>query len=288
MKRFSGHYPASGGQGAEQFSFPTLTHWLRFGNTRIHSKPVGLIFSPSWAHCPLCQRPDCYQSIPPYWRYAQELFPEFRKERIPVARFLCCLLGLTFSLLPTQLVPYCQYTVTAIIGALLLGLASRQQGEQGFQGTVLAVDPDSLVTPWLVACWLVLVRNGLRRAHAVLRRWFDLDQIRTGERSEQAWEESPPTSALGLESGEFAGVQGSRISSISSVGPPNGFCGEPPLNSGGLSAPGPPKQVQPTPDAPEPTPKGIWFGRSISPFPPTTPQSAIQHPVSGNVFTQPC
>jgi hypothetical protein len=106
-----------------------------------------------------------------------------------VARFLCRFLRLTFSLLPIQLVPYVQYTVAAIIGALLLGLASRQQGQQGLQGAVLAVDPDSLVTPWLVACWLVLVRKGLRRAHAVLRRWFDLDQIRTGERSEQAWEE---------------------------------------------------------------------------------------------------
>lgn len=106
-----------------------------------------------------------------------------------MARFLCCLLGLTFSLLPTQLVPYCQYTVTAIIGALLLGLASRQQGEQGFRGAVLAVDPDSLVTPWLVACWLVLVRNGLRRAHAVLRQWYDLSAIRTAQRPGTAWEE---------------------------------------------------------------------------------------------------
>lgn len=106
-----------------------------------------------------------------------------------MARFLCRLLRLTFSLLPTQLAPYCQYTLAAIIGALLLGLASREQGEQGFRGAVLAVDPDSLVTPWLVACWLVLVRKGLRRAHAILRRWFDLDRIRTGEPSEQAWEE---------------------------------------------------------------------------------------------------
>jgi hypothetical protein len=106
-----------------------------------------------------------------------------------VARFLCRLLRLTFSLLPTQLAPYCQYTLAAIIGALLLGLASRQQGEQGFQGAVLAVDPDSLVTPWLVACWLVLVRSGLQRAHAVLRRWYDLSGIRTAQCPGAAWEE---------------------------------------------------------------------------------------------------
>ena len=106
-----------------------------------------------------------------------------------MARFLCRLSRRTFSLLPIQLVPYCQYTLTAIIGTLLLGLGSRQQGQQGFQGAVLAVDPDSLVTPWLVACWLVLVLSGLQRAHAVLRRWYDLSGIRTAQRPGQAWEE---------------------------------------------------------------------------------------------------
>jgi hypothetical protein len=134
----------------------------------------------------LCHHPDCYQPIPPYWRYAQELFPEFKNERIPVARFLCRLKRKTFSLLPIQLAPYCQYTMTAIIGTLLLGLSVREQGPQGFQGAVLAVDPNSLVTPWLVACWLVLVLNGLTRAHAWLRHWYDLNGIRSGK---SAWEQ---------------------------------------------------------------------------------------------------
>jgi hypothetical protein len=102
-----------------------------------------------------------------------------------VARFLCRLKGRTFSLLPIQLAPYCQYTLTAIIGTLLLGLGVREQGQQGLQGAVLAVDPDSQVTPWLVACWLVLVLNGLKRAHAWLRQWHDLNGIRTAQR---AWE----------------------------------------------------------------------------------------------------
>jgi len=103
-----------------------------------------------------------------------------------VARFLCRLKHRTFSLLPIQLAPYCQYTVTAIIGTLLLGLGVRQQGQQGFQGATLAVDQDSLVTPWLVACWLMLVLSGLKRAHAWLRRWYDLGRIRTVKR---AWEQ---------------------------------------------------------------------------------------------------
>lgn len=139
--------------------------------------------------CPLCHRPDCYQAITPYRRYAIELFPEFRKERIPIARFLCCRTGQTFSLLPIQLIPYVQYTVQAVIGALLLGLVVRPKGQQGFHGAALAVDPESLVTPWLVACWLVLVWKGFQRAHAVLRRWYDLSHIRTPERS-ALWEQT--------------------------------------------------------------------------------------------------
>jgi hypothetical protein len=106
-----------------------------------------------------------------------------------VARFLCRLKRLTFSLLPIQLVPYCQYPLAAIIGTLLLGLDSRAQGQQGFQGAVLAVDPESLVTPWLVAYWLVLVRKGFQRAHALLRRWYELSGICTPQRPGAAWEE---------------------------------------------------------------------------------------------------
>jgi hypothetical protein len=108
-----------------------------------------------------------------------------------VARFLCRLEGLTFSLLPIQLVPYVHYTVAAIIGTLLLGLNVRRQGQQGFQGAVLASDPDSLVTPWLVCCWLALVRDGLRRAHAVLRRWFAPERIGSGESREHSWTAEP-------------------------------------------------------------------------------------------------
>jgi len=88
--------------------------------------------------------------------------------------------------LPIQLAPYYQYTLTTIIGTLLLGLGSHQQGQQGFQGAMLAVDPDSLVTPWLVACWLMLVLSGLKQAHAWLRHWYDLGRIRTVKR---AWEQ---------------------------------------------------------------------------------------------------
>jgi hypothetical protein len=139
-------------------------------------------FSVIGPRCPICSARHCYRAITPYWRHAIELFPEFTKHHIPIARFLCRKKKRTFSLLPVQLIPYCQYTVAAVIGTLQLGLQCWQVGQQGFWGAALAVDevdPDSLVTPWLVACWLAMVLRGLRRGHAVLRRFFDLSGITT-------------------------------------------------------------------------------------------------------------
>ena len=125
----------------------------------------------------------------PYWRYAVELFPEFQKERIPVARFLCRTRQRTFSLLPIQLIPYFQYTVGAVMGTLLLGWGYWQRGQVGFWGASVEVDPESLVTPWLVAFWLAAVLRGLRRGHAVLRRVYDLTRICT-PKAVAPWEEA--------------------------------------------------------------------------------------------------
>jgi len=136
--------------------------------------------------CPICGSRDCYREIPSYWRYAIELFPEFKKKRIPIARFLCCQRRKTFSLLPIQLIPYFQYTVGAVMGTLLLGMGCWQMGQKGFHGASLEVDPESLVTPWLITCWLVAVLRGLRRGHAVLRQFYNLDGIHTSG----AWEEA--------------------------------------------------------------------------------------------------
>jgi hypothetical protein len=139
--------------------------------------------------CPICGKKDCYREITPYWRYAIDLFPQFKKERVPIARFLCNKQERTFSILPTQLIPYFQYTVNAVIGALLLGLGFQQMGQKGFHGASVAVDPDSLVTPWLIACWLAVVALGFRRAHAVLRGFFNLTEIHTSPRT-RLWEEA--------------------------------------------------------------------------------------------------
>lgn len=140
-------------------------------------------FSFIGSDCPICGNTHPYRQITPYQRNAIDLFPEFNKELIPIARFLCQNSGKTFSLLPFQLIPYWQYTVDAVIRTLLLALGCRQAGQTGFWGACCQVHPDSLITPWLIACWLNIVVRGLQRAHAVLRRFYDLDGLRISERT---------------------------------------------------------------------------------------------------------
>jgi hypothetical protein len=133
--------------------------------------------------------------MPPYWRYAIDLFPDFKKKRIPIARFLCRRHCKTFSLLPIQLIPYFQYTVGAVVGTLFLGMGCWQKEQKGFHGASVKVDPESLVTPWLITYWLVAVVQGLRRGHFALRQFYNLDGIRTSG----AWEEvATYFAALGL------------------------------------------------------------------------------------------
>jgi len=127
--------------------------------------------------CPICSDTGCYRQITPYFRYAIDLFPQLKKEKVPIARFLCRKKRRTFSLLPIQLIPYFQYTVHAVLATLLLGLTCRQTGRRGFYGACLAVDPDSLVTPWLVAYWHGVIAHSFRRAHVFLGRMFDLKAI---------------------------------------------------------------------------------------------------------------
>jgi hypothetical protein len=126
------------------------------------------------------------------------LFPEFKKERIPIARFICRRRHKTFSMLPTQLIPYRQYTVKAVIGALLLGLQCRKQGQKGFHGASVAVDPETRLTPWLIACWLSAVLLGFRRDHGFLRGFYHLAEISTTTMTALWQEVAGYLTALGL------------------------------------------------------------------------------------------
>jgi hypothetical protein len=138
--------------------------------------------------CPICGKEGCYRQITHYWRYAIDLFPEFEKDKVPIARFLCKESGKTFSLLPTQLIPYHQYTVHSVTGALLLGLKSYELGRRGFYDAARQVAPDSGVTPWLVSYWLAVVLGWFRHAHAALGQWYDLSCMSSFGRCRE-WED---------------------------------------------------------------------------------------------------
>ena len=138
--------------------------------------------------CPICGGRDCYQEIDSYWRYAIDLFPEFRKEEVPIARFLCRKNNITFSLLPIQLIPYFQYTVSAVIGTLLCGVLYWQVGKGGFYGAEKTVDPEGKVTAFLVYGWLMVTVKGVRRGHAELKLLYDLSRIRTSK-TKVRWQE---------------------------------------------------------------------------------------------------
>jgi len=109
-----------------------------------------------------------------------ELFP-YREERIAVPRFLCRTTGKTFSLLPCWLAPYHQYTASSIILALLLAAAAQPDGVASlFAVAEKLLEPDSRVNGFLLGRWLELSVSGLRRAHAELSRWSELDGIEPG------------------------------------------------------------------------------------------------------------
>ena len=129
--------------------------------------------------CPVCGRAECWREIAPYERGVIEVFP-YEEGRVLVARGQCRRTGRTFSLLPTQLIPYYRYTMSSVVGALLLAWVAVREEGGGF-GRVLERDarfvPESRLTAWLLETWLDALLTGLRRAHPVLARWAPLGAI---------------------------------------------------------------------------------------------------------------
>ena len=62
-------------------------------------------------------------------------------------------------------------------------------GQRGFYGAAVDVDPDSDVTPYLIFSWLKIILSGFRRAHGVLKRFYNLADIRSSH-STVTWEEA--------------------------------------------------------------------------------------------------
>ena len=128
------------------------------------------------AKCPLCGKRECYRQIKEYCRFAIDLFP-FKKEKVPVARFLCKTMHRTFSLLPHQLIPYCQYTLASMTRTLLLANKYHQNGYTGYYHAANELHPDCDVTPWLIYQWLSVFIKGFRKAHHLLSVKFALGGI---------------------------------------------------------------------------------------------------------------
>lgn len=130
--------------------------------------------------CPLCDKTDCYRKIAPYFRTAIDLLPH-RKGEVMILRFQCRTLELTFSLLPVQLIPYHHYTLMAVVFMLLLAQDLVTNDSLSLCAVAQHHRPaGSLITGFLLSCWLRNALAGLHRAHSALHRWFRLFELRSG------------------------------------------------------------------------------------------------------------
>lgn len=148
--------------------------------------------------CPRCGGRDCWRPLTPYWRWVVDLLP-FRKEKIPIARFFCRTTGATFSVFPTQVVPYRLYTARSIVFCLLLADAARADGLSLFAVAEKLIEPESKVSGCLLASWLSMAVSGLRKAYPELRRWAGELEVQSGrDRPGQLAEVTSTCWALGI------------------------------------------------------------------------------------------
>lgn len=111
----------------------------------------------------------------PYYRWAIDYLPTYRKELVGIARFQCTTLRRTFSLLPIQLAPYHRYTIAAMVFALLLSIKNKCSL---FSVSEQMLDTDSMANGFLLTNWLGILLVGFRRAHHWLSSHFDLSVVR--------------------------------------------------------------------------------------------------------------
>jgi hypothetical protein len=92
----------------------------------------------------------------------------------------------TFSMLPWQLAPYHRYTIESMAVAVILWQQVWVEDGGGASATIEEIHGDSGVTPWLLRHWLGVLVAGLRSSHRVLRRWYDLDDIKSAQNRDRA------------------------------------------------------------------------------------------------------
>ena len=128
--------------------------------------------------CPICGSRGCYREITGYFRGVIELFPAYREGEVVIARFQCVATGRTFSLLPTQLIPYHRYTAASVVGALLLAMEHRRSL---FAVSEKRLDVKSRANGYLLLAWLLVLVRGLRRAHPWLQNRYALSAMRSAK-----------------------------------------------------------------------------------------------------------
>src|SRR5208337_2897455 len=140
--------------------------------------------------CPICGREECFRQITSYERTAIDVdldvdgTGEVHVDRVRIARFLCRRTMRTFSLLPCQLLPYHRYTVATMVLALLLAHQAAETERRGFCSVAEQWLPvDSVITGWLLACWVNVIVAGFRRGHAWLAKRYDLRRVSSAKTS---------------------------------------------------------------------------------------------------------
>lgn len=132
-------------------------------------------------YCPICGGNCGYRELTEYYRRVIEQWPP-REGMLPVARFQCRgrKTGRTFSMLPSQLIPYHLYTVETIVKALLLWREYSHDAE--FSGTSYEVEQslssESRVTSWLLRKWLAVILHGFLAAQGEMSQRYDFSSIR--------------------------------------------------------------------------------------------------------------
>lgn len=135
--------------------------------------------------CPVCGKKCRFRQITEYHRNVIELYP-FRAEMVPVARFLCKINKTTFSLLPYQLAPYFQYTVSSLVFAILLwhSFSAEAEEEEKNSSSAYAVTKElpqeHSITSWMLHCWLAMLKQALCAAQSHFHGRYDFSRVKFG------------------------------------------------------------------------------------------------------------
>ena len=134
--------------------------------------------------CPICGSSDCVRFHNYYRRKVIDIDGSYYED-FPIARFLCRNRGLTFSLLPYQLVPYRKYSLELILLILQLSYQENRSRALDHLGEVGIFS----VTYCYIAIFIKIVKESLEKA-VISGDYAELNKIVGSKDSEKARLES--------------------------------------------------------------------------------------------------